>query len=57
MISTPTAPSGRPASATSQNQASIETNPVAMANSILDQPDEIIRDRCEQSISNHDPCT
>ena len=41
---------------TSQNQASIEADLVAAANSILDQPDEIIRARCEQSIRNHDPC-
>ncbi len=41
---------------TSQNQASIEADLVAMANSILSQPDAVIRARCEQSIRNHDPC-
>ncbi len=41
---------------TSQNQSSIEADLAAVATSILDQPDDIIRDRCEQSIRNYDPC-
>ena len=41
---------------TSQNQPSIEEDLAAVAVAILDQPDEFIRDRCEQSIRNYDPC-
>jgi coenzyme F420-reducing hydrogenase alpha subunit len=41
---------------TSQNQPSIEADLVAVATSVIDQPDEVIRDRCEQSIRNYDPC-
>ena len=41
---------------TSQNQPSIEADLAAVATTILDQPDEVIRDRCEQSIRNYDPC-
>ena len=41
---------------TSQNQPSIEADLAAAATSVLDQPDEVIRDRCEQSIRNYDPC-
>jgi coenzyme F420-reducing hydrogenase alpha subunit len=41
---------------TSQNQPSIEADLAAVATSVLDQTDEVIRDRCEQSIRNHDPC-
>jgi coenzyme F420-reducing hydrogenase alpha subunit len=41
---------------TSQNQPSIEADLAAVAATVLDQPDEIIRARCEQSIRNHDPC-
>lgn len=41
---------------TSQNQPSIEADLAAVATSVLDQPDEVIRDRCEQSIRNYDPC-
>ena len=41
---------------TSQNQSSIEADLAAVATLILDQPDDIIRDRCEQSIRNYDPC-
>ncbi len=41
---------------TSQNQPSIEADLAAVATSILDRPDEIIRDRCEQTIRNYDPC-
>ncbi|MGO8855404.1 MAG: Ni/Fe hydrogenase subunit alpha [Steroidobacteraceae bacterium] len=41
---------------TSQNQPSIEADLAAVATSALDQPDEFIRDRCEQTIRNHDPC-
>ena len=41
---------------TSQNQPSIEADLVAVATPLLAQPDDAIRDRCEQSIRNHDPC-
>jgi coenzyme F420-reducing hydrogenase alpha subunit len=41
---------------TSQNQPSIEADLAAVATSVLDQPDELIRDRCEQTIRNFDPC-
>jgi len=41
---------------TSQNQPSIEADLVTVATSVIDQPDEVIRHRCEQSIRNHDPC-
>ncbi|GAA0639294.1 Ni/Fe hydrogenase subunit alpha [Halomonas beimenensis] len=41
---------------TSQNQPSIEADIAAVAGSVLDQPDEVIRDRCARSIRNHDPC-
>ena len=41
---------------TSQNQPSIEADLAGVAASLLDQPDEIIRDRCEHTIRNYDPC-
>jgi coenzyme F420-reducing hydrogenase alpha subunit len=41
---------------TSQNQPSIEADLTAVATAILDRPDEFIRDRCEQTIRNYDPC-
>jgi sulfhydrogenase subunit alpha len=41
---------------TSQNQPSIEADLTAVATGVLDQPDDVIRDRCEQSIRNYDPC-
>ena len=41
---------------TSQNQPSIEEDLVLVAGEIVDQPDDIIRGRCEQSIRNYDPC-
>ena len=41
---------------TSQNQPSIEEDLAAVAATILDQPDDVIRGRCEQSIRNYDPC-
>lgn len=41
---------------TSQNQPSIEADLAAVAGSMLDQPDDIIRARCEQTIRNYDPC-
>ncbi|MGO9359527.1 MAG: Ni/Fe hydrogenase subunit alpha [Xanthobacteraceae bacterium] len=41
---------------TSQNQLSIESDLADAATSVLDQPDDVIRDRCEQSIRNYDPC-
>ena len=43
-------------SPTSQNQPSIEADLAALATTILDQPEQFIRDRCEQAIRNHDPC-
>ncbi|MGC2462165.1 MAG: Ni/Fe hydrogenase subunit alpha [Steroidobacteraceae bacterium] len=41
---------------TSQNQPSIEADLAAVATSILDHSDNFIRDRCEQTIRNYDPC-
>jgi sulfhydrogenase subunit alpha len=41
---------------TSQNQPSIEADLKAVATSVLDEPDDVIRERCEQSIRNYDPC-
>ncbi|MGJ4942950.1 Ni/Fe hydrogenase subunit alpha [Bradyrhizobium sp. HKCCYLS1011] len=41
---------------TSQNQPSIEADLAVVAGSLLDQPDEVIRARCEQTIRNYDPC-
>jgi coenzyme F420-reducing hydrogenase alpha subunit len=41
---------------TSQNQPSIEADLAGVATMVLDQPDDVIRDRCEQSIRNYDPC-
>lgn len=41
---------------TSQNQASIEADLVGVATPLLDQSDDVIRSRCEQSIRNYDPC-
>jgi coenzyme F420-reducing hydrogenase alpha subunit len=41
---------------TSQNQPSIEADLAVLATTILDQPEQFIRDRCEQAIRNHDPC-
>jgi len=41
---------------TSQNQPSIEADIAAVATTVLDQPDDVIRDRCEQTIRNYDPC-
>ncbi len=41
---------------TSQNQPSIEADLAAVAATLLEEPDGIIRDRCEQTIRNYDPC-
>lgn len=41
---------------TSQNQPSIEADLEAVATPILDQPEEVIRQRCELAIRNYDPC-
>jgi len=41
---------------TSQNQPSIEADLVGVATPLLDQSDDVIRSRCEQSIRNYDPC-
>lgn len=41
---------------TSQNQPSIEADLKDLAATMLDQPDDAIRHRCEQSIRNYDPC-
>ena len=41
---------------TSQNQPRIEADLAAVAATLINEPDEIIRDRCEQSIRNYDPC-
>ena len=41
---------------TSQNQPSIEADLMAVATQMIDADDEAIRDRCEQTIRNYDPC-
>jgi coenzyme F420-reducing hydrogenase alpha subunit len=41
---------------TSQNQPSIEADLKTVAATVLDQPDDVIRGRCEQTIRNYDPC-
>lgn len=41
---------------TSQNQASIEEDLMAYVGDVLDQPEETIRHRCEQTVRNYDPC-
>ncbi len=41
---------------TSQNQPSIEADLAAVAGTMLDEPDDAIRHRCEQTIRNYDPC-
>lgn len=41
---------------TSQNQPSIEADLAAVAGGLIDEPDDMIRDRCEQTIRNYDPC-
>jgi len=41
---------------TSQNQASIEEDLTSFIGSFLDLPDEQLRDRCEQTVRNYDPC-
>jgi len=41
---------------TSQNQPSIEEDLSSFIGDILDQPDDAIRHRCEQTIRNYDPC-
>lgn len=41
---------------TSQNQPSIEADLTAVATTIIEEPDDAIRDRCEQTIRNYDPC-
>jgi coenzyme F420-reducing hydrogenase alpha subunit len=41
---------------TSQNQPSVEADLASVAATLIDEPDEIIRHRCEQTIRNYDPC-
>ncbi len=41
---------------TAQNQPSIEADLASVAAPMLDQADDAIRDRCEQTIRNYDPC-
>jgi sulfhydrogenase subunit alpha len=41
---------------TSQNQPSIEADLVAVAAPLIGEADDVIRNRCEQSIRNYDPC-
>lgn len=41
---------------TSQNQASIEEDLRLWAERHLSEPEETLRDRCEQAIRNYDPC-
>ena len=46
----------RIAAPTSQNQRSIEEDLCEVANQSLDLSDDALRDRCEQTIRNYDPC-
>jgi coenzyme F420-reducing hydrogenase alpha subunit len=41
---------------TSQNQASIEEDLVSFIGGFLDLPDGVLRQRCEQTVRNYDPC-
>jgi len=41
---------------TSQNQPSIEADLMAVATQMIAADDDAIRDRCEQTIRNYDPC-
>jgi len=41
---------------TSQNQASIEEDLVSFIGGFLDLPDKALRERCEQTVRNYDPC-
>jgi coenzyme F420-reducing hydrogenase alpha subunit len=41
---------------TSQNQPSMEADLAAIASTALEEPEEVLRERCERSIRNHDPC-
>lgn len=41
---------------TSQNQGQIEEDLRDVANAALDLPEDALRNRCEQSIRNYDPC-
>jgi sulfhydrogenase subunit alpha len=41
---------------TSQNQPSIEADLRVVADAIAEEPDDVIRHRCEQAIRNYDPC-
>jgi len=41
---------------TSQNQASIEEDLVSYIGGFLELPDDALRERCEQTIRNYDPC-
>jgi coenzyme F420-reducing hydrogenase alpha subunit len=41
---------------TSQNQLSIEEDLREMATCSLDLAEDVLRDRCEQTIRNYDPC-
>jgi coenzyme F420-reducing hydrogenase alpha subunit len=41
---------------TSQNQASIEEDLTLYLNDWLNLPDDLLRQRCEQTVRNYDPC-
>jgi sulfhydrogenase subunit alpha len=41
---------------TSQNQPSIEEDLVSFIGGFLDLPDKALRERCEQTVRNYDPC-
>jgi sulfhydrogenase subunit alpha len=41
---------------TAQNQASIEEDLAGFVGDFLDLPDEALRQRCEQTVRNYDPC-
>jgi coenzyme F420-reducing hydrogenase alpha subunit len=41
---------------TSQNQSSIEEDLVSYIGGFLDLPNDLLRERCEQTVRNYDPC-
>ena len=41
---------------TSQNQASIEEDLAGFIGGFLELPDDALRNRCEQTVRNYDPC-
>jgi coenzyme F420-reducing hydrogenase alpha subunit len=41
---------------TAQNQPAMEEDLMSFIDELLDEPDDVIRHRCEQTIRNYDPC-